>query len=77
MALDFFAYGQTLRTGADASPLRAFIARKSAALLILDRHYAQHSRGETRLPAPFPMLMRENYKPVRNTPPDIEELAPR
>jgi hypothetical protein len=74
--LDFFAYGQKLRTGVDSSPLRDLIARKSAALLILDRHYDQHS-GETRLPQPLPLLMRENYKLVRSTSGGIDELAPR
>jgi hypothetical protein len=77
MALDFFAYGQKLRTGTDASHLRAFIAHKSAALIILDRHFAQHAGGETRLPAPFPQLMRETYKRVRIAPPYLDELAPR
>ncbi len=76
MALDFFAYGQRLRTGADPSPLRDLIARKSAALLILDRHYDQHS-GETRLPQPLPLLMRENYELIRSTSGGIDELAPR
>jgi hypothetical protein len=76
MELDFFAYGQKLRTGTDPSPLRDFIARKSAALLILDRHFDQHS-AEPRLPQPLPQLMRERYKLVRTASTDIDELAPR
>lgn len=74
--LDFFAYGQKLRTGTDPAPLRDLIAQKSAALLILDRRYDQHS-GETRLPPPLPLLMRENYRLVRSSSGDIDELAPR
>jgi hypothetical protein len=76
MELDFFAYGQKLRTGADSSGLRNFITDKTAALLILDRHYDQHS-GETRLTQPLPLLMRENYKLVPGGSTDIEELRPR
>jgi hypothetical protein len=75
MELDFFAYGQKLRTGMDPSPLRNLIAQKSAAILILDRHF-EHN-GETRLPQPLPLLMREKYKLVRTAPTDIDELAPR
>lgn len=76
MELDFFAYGQKIRTGADPSPLRDIIDRESAVLLILDRHYDRHS-GETRLPQPLPRLMRENYRAVRSIGTDIDELAPR
>jgi hypothetical protein len=77
MALDFFAFGQKLRTGADAGPLRTFITRKAASLMILDRHFALHAKGETRLPAPFPQLMRENYKLTRTAPPGVDEFEPR
>jgi len=76
MELDFFAYGQKLRTGADSAPLRDLIVRKSAALLILDRNFAEHS-GQTRLPQPLPDMMRENYKVVRSIGIGIDELAPR
>ena len=76
MELDFFAYGQKLQMGTDSSLLGNFIAQKSAAILILDRHFDQHS-GETRLPQPLPLLMREKYKRVRIAPIDIDELVPR
>jgi hypothetical protein len=76
MELDFFAYGQKLRTGTDPSLLRDFIDRKSAAILILDRHFDQHA-GEARLPPPLPLLMRQKYQPVRTAWADIDELAPR
>ena len=76
MTLDFFAYGQKLRTGTDSAPLSAYVARKSAALIIRDRHFDQHS-GEARLPQPLPRLIDENYKPVRSASTDIQELSPR
>jgi hypothetical protein len=75
-SLDFFAYGQKLRTGTSPTPLLGFIGRRRAALLILDPGYDRQS-NEGRLPAPFPMLMRERYVAVRTLPGSIEERVPR
>lgn len=73
--LDFFAYGQKLRTGTSAEPLKRFIEDRRASLLILDSGYDRQS-GEGRLPAPFPTLMRDRYKLVRIVSDSIEERSP-
>jgi hypothetical protein len=74
-SLDFFAYGQKLRTGTSPLPLANFIDHRRAALLILDPDYDRQS-GQGRLPAPFPALMRARYSVVRSVPGSIEERAP-
>ena len=74
-SLDFFAYGQKLRTGTDPRPLARAIAMEQPALLILDAGYGKQS-GEERLPSPFPSLMRSHYHLVRTLPNGIEERAP-
>ncbi|MBA2935733.1 hypothetical protein HZF05_16740 [Sphingomonas sp. CGMCC 1.13654] len=74
-SLDFFAYGQKLRTGTDPRPLAGLIEGHRPALIILDPAYNAQS-GEGRLPVPFPALMRANYHVVRTVPYGIEERAP-
>lgn len=73
--LDFFAYGQRLRTGSDPSPLARFVTARRASLLILDPGYDRES-GQGRLPEPFPAMMRSRYHIVQTVPGEIEERAP-
>jgi hypothetical protein len=63
MGIDFFAYGQRLRTGADRRPLERLIIQRRATVLIIDRD-ARYMRGDGRLPSPLPFLIDRNYRPV-------------
>lgn len=74
-ALDFFAYGQKLRTGEDPRPLMAQIMARRPALLVLDRPPGSPLR-QTRLPAPFMAAIRANYHVVRQLDDGITEWAP-
>jgi hypothetical protein len=76
MGLDFFAYGQKLRRGADPRALAQAISGRRIALLVLDRNPASSLR-QTRLPAPFPALIRANYHLIRSFDNGIGEWAPR
>jgi hypothetical protein len=76
MGVDFFAYGQKLRRGADPTALARAIAERRIALLVLDRTPASALR-QTRLPAPFPALIRANYHLVRSFDDGVGEWAPR
>lgn len=76
LELDFFAYGQKLRTGTRPAALEHIIATRSARILILDRGFRRQT-GYARLPAPFPALFQAHYRVVRTAPGEIDELVPR
>lgn len=65
MGIDFFAYGQRLRTGTDPRPMMRAVAGQVPEILILDRDFYAHG-SEQRLPDPLPVLMRANYRVVRS-----------
>lgn len=59
--LDFFAYGQKIRLGADSVPLLQMIRARAAGVVVVDRK--PRARPEQRrLPSPFPELIEENYR---------------
>jgi len=76
MALDFFSYGQKLRSHTSPAALEAMIAHQGAGAIVLDlSHPKQPDAG--RLPLPLPVLIHHNYQMVREVPGLIEELVPR
>jgi hypothetical protein len=64
LEVDFFAYGQKLRTGTSASRLTTMIAARKAAVLVLDRT-EDVLPSEKRLPPPLPALIEANYGVTR------------
>lgn len=74
--LDFFAYGQKLRTGTNPAPLERLVEREEIPMLVLDQSYDRQA-GQGRLPAPLPAMMRAHYKVVRDLPEEIAEMVPR
>ena len=64
LEIDFFAYGQKLRTGTSASRLMGIISARKAAVLVLDRADGV-SPSEKRLPPPLPALIDANYAVTR------------
>ena len=63
-AIDFFAYGQRLRTGTDPRPLERAIAARRAAVLVIDRRSGVPA-SDKRLPPPLPALIDANYRVTR------------
>jgi hypothetical protein len=60
LQMDFFAYGERLKTGLDPSPLQKIIASRAASIFVVDRT-PNVPPGEKRLPPPFPALIDLNY----------------
>ncbi|MBV9840024.1 MAG: hypothetical protein JOY99_00565 [Sphingomonadaceae bacterium] len=75
MQIDFFAYGQKLRTGTDPAPLRRLITERRAAMFVLDRAFGE-KHGERRLTPDLAALIRANYRQVREVPKKVDELIP-
>lgn len=76
MAMDFFAYGQRLRTGTDPRPLERAIVERKIAVMVIDRskHYF---RGESRLPKPLPGMIEQNYSIVLRADRSLALMTPR
>jgi hypothetical protein len=76
MGIDFFAYGQRLRTGTDPRPLQRLITDRKVAVLIVDRsrHYF---RGDGRLPPPLPQMIERNYTIVLTAKRYLAVMVPR
>ena len=75
MALDFFAYGQKLRSGTSPAALETMITTQAPAAIVLDLAHPKRP-DKARLPLPLPVLMHHCYKAVRVVPGYIEELVP-
>ena len=75
MALDFFAYGQKLRSGTSPAALETMITTQRPAAIVLDLAHPKRP-DKARLPLPLPVLMHHYYKVVRVVPGYIEELVP-
>ena len=75
MTLDFFSYGQMLRTGADPAPLEAMIAARAPAIIVLTLR-PQRGADHTRLPTPLPEMIHHYYAVKRTVPGYLAELVP-
>ncbi|MBE7213233.1 MAG: hypothetical protein INR65_19640, partial [Gluconacetobacter diazotrophicus] len=73
--LDFFAYGEKLRSGRDPGRLAAFIADRKASLIVVDRG-RKYRNGDGRLPPPFPAMIDRNYVPARSGPAGTVLMVP-
>ncbi len=64
LEIDFFAYGQKLRTGTSPAPLAALITARKAAVMVVDEA-DDVPPSEKRLPPPLPALIDANYRVTR------------
>ena len=64
LEIDFFAYGQKLRTGTSSAPLAGLIAARKAAVMVVDEA-DDVPPSEKRLPPPLPALIDANYRITR------------
>ncbi|WBO22783.1 hypothetical protein [Sphingomonas abietis] len=76
VGIDFFAYGQRLRTGTDPRPLERAIGERRLAAMVIDRNQ-HYFRGSGRLPEPLPRLIERNYAVVLTAKRDLALMVPR
>ncbi|MCQ8239566.1 ArnT family glycosyltransferase [Rhizosaccharibacter radicis] len=74
--LDFFAYGERLRTGTDPKALKALIATRKFSMIVVERD-KRSLEGGGRLPAPFPALIGANYELDRAGPDKMDVMIRR
>lgn len=76
LVIDFFAYGQKLRLGADPAPFHDMVAKRRAAVIVVDRQ-VETPQADRRLPPPFPDLIDSGYRVVTQAANHVATMVPR